>query len=124
MDRPLDAADLEAAQAVLRDQMNFVLITERWSEAGCLLRKLGWEVPAATADGETAGEAERARAREAAEAARLFAEAGATEEAAAAEALLDELTALDRQLYAYARGLFVQQLQRCTCCEAKWPQYA
>ena len=61
---------------------------------------------------------------EAAEAARLFAEAGGTEEAAAAKALLDELTGLDGQLYAYARTLFVQQLQRCTCCEAKWPQYA
>ena len=43
---------------------------------------------------------------------------------AAAKALLDELTGLDGQLYAYARTLFVQQLQRCTCCEAKWPQYA
>ena len=49
---------------------------------------------------------------------------------AAAKALLDELTGLDKltgldgQLYAYARTLFVQQLQRCTCCEAKWPQYA
>ena len=43
---------------------------------------------------------------------------------AATKALLDELTGLDGQLYAYARTLFVQQLQRCTCCEAKWPQYA
>ena len=124
VDRPLDAADLEAAQAVLQDQMNFVLITERWGEAGCLLRKLGWAVPATTAGPEMAGKVERAEAGEAAEAARLFAEAGGTEEAAAAKALLDELTGLDGQLYAYARTLFVQQLQRCTCCEAKWPQYA
>ena len=116
LDRRITAADLEAAKAVLRDQMEFVLITERLGEAGCLLERLGWEPELPHANLRSAEE-EEAAAGEGPEA-----EAG-TEEAAAVAALLDELTEFDRPLYAYAVELFERQLARCACCEAAGARY-
>ena len=97
--RRLDAADLAPAKAVLRDKMNFVLITERLGEAGCLLERLGW-APAA----------ERANVK---------ADDGGEDDPAAdaeVEALLDELTTVDEELYAYAVELFEEQLAACAGC--------
>ena len=105
LDRRITACDLEAAKAVLRDQMEFVLITERLGEAGCLLEQLGWEpeLPHANIRESFVEEAE--------------AEAGTEEEEAAVAALLDELTEFDRPLYTYAVELFERQLARCACCK-------
>ena len=96
--RPLGADDLAAAKAVLRDKMNFVLITERMDEAGCLLERLGWS-PAA----------ERANVK---------ADDGKDDPAADPEvkALLDELNTVDEELYAYAVELFEEQLAACAGC--------
>ena len=97
--RRLDAADLAPAKAVLRDKMNFVLITERLGEAGCLLERLGW-APAA----------ERANVK---------ADDGGEDGPAAdaeVEALLDELNTVDEELYAYAVELFEEQLAACSGC--------
>ena len=102
LDRRITAADLEAAKAVLRDQMEFVLITERLGEAGCLLEQLGWEP-------------ELPHAMQ-----RLAVPAGGAdplERTEAAEALLDELNTFDPELYAYAVELFEAHLARCACCE-------
>ena len=109
VDHTVTAADLEAAKAVLRDQMEFVLITERLGEAGCLLEQLGWEPELPHANIRSVEEAE--------------AEAGTEEEEAAVAALLDELTEFDRPLYTYAVELFERQLARCACCEAAGAQY-
>ena len=104
LDRRITAADLEAAKAVLRDQMEFVLITERLGEAGCLLEQLGWEP-------------EPPHARQLA----VPSAPGADplERTEAAEALLDELNTFDPELYAYAVELFEAHLARCACCEAE-----
>ena len=95
--RPLGADDLAAAKAVLRDKMNFVLITERLDEAGCLLERLGWSP-----------EAERANVQD-----------DWLDDPAAdskANALLDELNTVDNELYAYAVELFEEQLAACAGC--------
>ena len=109
VDRPLGAANLEAAQAMLRDQMDAVLITERLGEAGCLLEQLGWAPRAAEA---------RVRRRPWSWA-WLTGRGGrpqAEEADPAVAALLEELTRLDRRLHAYAVGLFERQLAACECC--------
>ena len=110
VDRPLGAADLEAAQAVLQDQMDAVLITERLGEAGCLLEQLGWAPRAAEA---------RVRRRPwpwAWLTGRGGGPGGAEEADPTVAALLEELTRLDRRLHAYAVGLFERQLAACECC--------
>ena len=127
--RPVTAADLEAAKAVLRDAMDFVLVLERLDEAGCLMEQLGWkpEVPHANAAftillREEKDELEleqAAAAAEAAEAAAVAADAAdPLERTEAVEALLDELNVFDPELYAYAVELFEAHLARCACCEA------
>jgi len=101
--------ELAAAKAVLREKMNFVLVTERLGEAGCLLGKIGWdgEVPVSGARypsltevfwEEVTLEKERERREP------------------AAAALLDNITAFDEELYAYAVELFEEQLALCKCC--------
>ena len=95
--RRIDASDLEAAKAVL-DQMNFVLITERLGEAGCLLERLGWP-PAAERDNIKAYDGKDDLAAD-----------------PEVEALLDELNTVDPQLYAYAVELFEEQLAACAGC--------
>ena len=95
--RRIDASDLEAAKAVL-DQMNFVLITERLGEAGCLLERLGWP-PAAERDNVKAYDGKDDLAAD-----------------PEVEALLDELNTVDPQLYAYAVKLFEEQLAACAGC--------
>ena len=104
--------ELAAAKAVLREKMNFVLVTERLGEAGCLLGKIGWdgEVPVSGARypsltevfwEEVTLEKERERREP------------------AAAALLDRITAFDEELYAYAVELFEEQLALCECCERR-----
>ena len=95
--RRIDASDLEAAKAVL-DQMNFVLITERMGEAGCLLEQLGWP-PAAEHDNVQAHDRKDDLAAD-----------------PEVEALLDELSTVDEELYAYAVELFEEQLAACAGC--------
>ena len=103
VDRAVTAQDLAAAKAVLRDQMNFVLTTERLGEAGCLLDKIGWKPAVATSRPSEATSEEKQR------------ETGAP----AVAALLDELTEFDRPLYEYAVELFEEQLARCACCKRR-----
>ena len=95
--RRIDASGLEAAKAVL-DQMNFVLITERMGEAGCLLEQLGWP-PAAEHDNVQAHDGKDDLAAD-----------------PEVEALLDELSTVDEELYAYAVELFEEQLAACAGC--------
>jgi len=112
VDHTVTAADLEAAKAVLRDQMEFVLITERLDEAGCFFDRLGW------------GDPERVRVRRPSLFGWLAGTAGRGGERALADpgseegALMDRLTALDQDLYAYAVELFEEQLALCECCAA------
>ena len=96
--RPLGADDLAAAKVVLRDKMNFVLITERLDEAGCLFKELGWkpEVPRANAQADDGLDDPAADPK--------------------ANALLDELSRVDKELYAYAVELFEEQLAACAAC--------
>ena len=97
--RPLDAADLAAAKAVLRDKMNFVLITERLDEAGCLLERLGWSPAADRANVKVYDDVKDDLAAD-----------------PEVEALLDELTTVDEELYPYAVELFEEQLGACAGC--------
>ena len=120
--RPVTAADLEAAKAVLRDAMDFVLVLERLDEAGCLIEQLGWEPELPhenTADAFTIrlrGEKEELELEQ--PAAVVEAAEAAVERTEAVEALLDELNVFDPELYAYAVELFEAHLARCACCEA------
>ena len=97
--RPLGADDLVAAKAVLRDKMNFVLITERLDEAGCLLERLGWSPAADRANVKVYDDVKDDLAAD-----------------PEVEALLDELTTVDEELYPYAVELFEEQLAACAGC--------
>ena len=122
--RPVTAADLEAAKAVLRDAMDFVLVLERLDEAGCLIEQLGWdpELPHEnTADAFTIrlrGEKDELELEQPAAVVEAAEAADPTERTEAVEALLDELNVFDPELYAYAVELFEAHLARCACCEA------
>lgn len=122
--RPVTAADLEAAKAVLRDAMDFVLVLERLDEAGCLIEQLGWEPELPhenTADAFTIrlrGEKDELELEQPAAVVEAAEAADPTERTEAVEALLDELNVFDPELYAYAVELFEAHLARCACCEA------
>ena len=123
--RPVTAADLEAAKAVLRDAMDFVLVLERLDEAGCLIEQLGWEpeLPHANAAGAAStirprGEKDELELEQPAAVVEAAEAADPTERTEAVEALLDELNVFDPELYAYAVKLFEAHLARCACCEA------
>ena len=93
---PLTQRHLERAKAVLNG-LDAVLVAERLSESGCLLRNFGWTDAAEGLD-------------------------NAPDDSAGAGGLLHRLTRWDQELYQHAVQLFEDQLARCECCRYYEPR--